>query len=93
MIWLALYLLFQFLDFLTTAMGLRNPKVVEGNPVLASIMRRVGAIPALAICKLATSLAGVYLAYFGPLWLLAVLCGLYAFVVLNNLRVIWRERG
>lgn len=59
----------------------------------AAIMRKVGAIPALAAGKVAAGFAGWYLYAQDDMLILPILCLVYAGVVVNNVRVILQASG
>ena len=85
---LGVFLALQVCDFATTAYAVKNRKAAEGNKFMAAIMRKVGAIPALAAGKVAAGFAGWYLYAQGDMLILPILCLVYAGVVVNNVRVI-----
>lgn len=74
-------------------LGMSEVLAAEGNKFMAAIMRKVGAIPALAAGKVAAGFAGWYLYAQDDMLILPILCLVYAGVVVNNVRVILQASG
>jgi len=87
---MTLYLLIslQVLDLLTTVVALRNPKLTEGNGLLKSLMDRFGVLPTLLGAKSAFIGLLLWVAPLIPVVVLYLLCGFYAWVIWNNLKLI-----
>ena len=79
------FLLLQLADVWTTG-------ATEGNPVLAWVMARTG--KAWPLLKLILAVGGAYLLWAeGLLWVVWLMCAVYAIVVYSNLQVIRDRRG
>lgn len=88
LIFTALFAL-QIADFWSTLRALDEGKGKEANPVLDQIIYRIGLVPTLVLAKGAGVALSFYLAYFGHPILGLALIALYAYVVQNNLRILW----
>ena len=85
-----LYILFalQTLDLITTVIALRKPSLVESNPLLNPLFKVFGVLPVMLVGK--TAVAG-YLFYVQagiPVQLLWLMSAGYAYVVVNNIKLI-----
>jgi len=78
----------QALDLLTTVVALRNPKLTEGNGMLKPLMDKFGVLPTLLGAKGAFIVLLLWAAPLVPVVVLYLLCGFYAWVVWNNLKLI-----
>ena len=85
---LAVLIILQVLDLLTTVIALRNPRLTEGNGLLKPLMDRFGVLP---------TLIGVKVAFIGLLWqaapqvpveLLYLIAAGYCWIVFNNIKLI-----
>jgi len=87
---MTLYLLIalQALDLLTTVVALRNPKLTEGNGLLKPLMNKFGVLPTLLGAKGTFIVLLLWSAPLVPVEVLYLLCGFYAWVVWNNLKLI-----
>ncbi len=83
----------QFLDLYTTAFALRTGRGVEGNPVIAWMMKRMGTIPSLILSKGAVIALAVFIWHEGSIFVMAALGVAYAIIMANNVRVILRSRS
>ena len=85
------FLLLQLADVWTTTQALKTG-ATEGNPVLAWVMARTG--KAWPLLKLILAVGGAYLLWAeGLLWVVWLMCAVYAIVVYSNLQVIRDRRG
>lgn len=86
----ALYVLIalQVLDVLTTMVALSNPKLREGNPILAKLFNTFGPAPVLVVTKVA--LLGVIWYLLPNIYIEAIwgLCAFYVWIVVNNIKKI-----
>lgn len=82
---LAALIALQVADAVTTLACLRRGGT-ERNPLLAAAMFAIGTVPALLLAK--ALLIGVAVLLLGYPVALAVICAVYAVVVINNLRVL-----
>lgn len=79
----------QIADLLSTVIALRNPLLKEANGPLSRIMQAVGVLPALVAVKCAAMLIIWHFRADMGAWI-TLLCGVYAVVVANNIRLIKR---
>ena len=84
---LGIYLVLQGLDYWTTVRAISNGGV-EANPVVAKLMDKFGIELGLGLAKVAGVAAGVVLHYHQQLEVLATLSAVYAYVVVNNYRLV-----
>ena len=90
LIQLALYVLFalQALDLITTYIALKNPNLVESNPLLNPLFKLFGVLPAMLALK-ASFAAFLFWQQAGiPVQLLWLLSAGYGYVVVNNIKLI-----
>jgi len=88
---LVLAIALQIADSVTTYTALKNPKLGEGNPAVRWIIARVGLLAAMALkTALGVGIAAALYAIGSELWM-AVVCAIYAFVVVNNVRLLRRH--
>ena len=85
----ALIVILQLLDIISTLRAFRAG-AIEGNPIVAWIIDKLGVIPGLVVAKAAT-LAGVLAVMIIappplPLILLLVVAAVYAWFVVRNFR-------
>jgi hypothetical protein len=85
-----LYLLIalQVLDLLTTVIALRNPKLTEGNGILKPLFDKLGVLPTLLIMKGGFIGWLLYVRAEVPDWTLLLLCAVYLWIILNNIKLI-----
>ena len=81
----------QILDLLSTVIALKNPKLSEANGPLSRIMQAIGVLPALVAVKCAAMLIIWHFRADMGSWI-TLLCGVYAVVIINNIRLIVRGR-
>ncbi len=86
-----LFVLMQLGDMISTVIALKKGGS-EANKLIASIMEKIGVIPALAVVKLLL-MALVYaaIAFVPAPWiyaLLGIFDALYIWVVINNIKVV-----
>jgi len=79
----------QILDLLSTVIALRNPRLKEANGPLAGLMKSIGTLPALVAVKCAAMLIIWHFRADMGAWI-TLLCGVYAIVIVNNIRLIVR---
>lgn len=87
----AILLALQVLDLLSTVIALRNPSLKEANGPLSRIMQAIGVLPALVAVKCAAMLIIWHFRADMGSWI-TLLCGVYAVVIINNIRLIVRGR-
>lgn len=79
----------QIADLLSTVIALRNPSLKEANGPLSRLMQAIGVLPALMAVKCAAMLIIWHFRADMGAWIM-LLCGVYAVVILNNIRLIVR---
>lgn len=84
---LAVLILFQVLDGLTTWFAITRHGAREANPVVAWFLARFGLIPGLVAAKAIGAGASLWLATVSPLAAL-VCAAVYAWIIWNNWQVI-----
>ena len=84
---LGIYLVLQGLDYWTTVRAISNGGV-EANPVVAKLMDKFGIELGLGLAKVAGVAAGVVLHYYQQPEILAALSAVYAYVAVNNYRLV-----
>jgi len=84
---LGIYLVLQGLDYWTTVRAISNGGV-EANPVVAKLMDKFGLKLGLGLAKVAGVAAGAVLYYHQQPEVLAALSAVYAYVVVNNYRLV-----
>lgn len=90
LIQLALYVLLalQALDLITTYIALKNPNLVESNPLLNPLFKLFGVLPVMLVLK-AVLAAFLFWQQAGiPVQFLWLLSAGYAYVVVNNIKLI-----
>ena len=77
----------QVADGYTTIQGLRSGAAREANPLLAKLIGKVGRDRAAVGVKL-LCIAGLWYGRADtPLWMMGALAALYAYTIINNVRV------
>lgn len=87
---IALYVLLalQALDLITTYIALKNPNLVESNPLLNPLFKIFGVLPVMLALK-ASFAAFLFWQQAGiPVQFLWLLSAGYAYVVVNNIKLI-----
>lgn len=82
-------LIVQLADLASTIVALRNPKLSEANGPLSKLMQTIGVLPALVAVKCAAMLIIWHFRADMGSWI-TLLCGVYAVVIINNIRLIVR---
>jgi len=77
------FVLLQFLDFMTTLIGLQWGGARELNPLIQRVMQ-LGPATGLLICKLAAMIGGGFLIWFKRERVLLILNYIFAFIVAWN---------
>lgn len=88
---LAVTILLQIADGVSTYLALKRPDLRETNGLLAAIFNSIGILPGLvlvkgfgvAICVIAYLFAGEY-----AIWVLLAMAAGYAWIVANNIRLL-----
>lgn len=87
----ALFAVLQVADLTTTVIAIKKGGG-EGNKILASLMNKVGVLPALLVVKtLLVAIVYLVVAYVSHPWaeaLISAFIALYVWVVVNNINVI-----
>jgi len=86
---ISILLALQVLDLLSTVIALRNPSLKEANGPLNKLMSAIGVLPALVAVKCAAMLIIWHFRADMGSWI-TLLCGVYAIVIVNNIRLIVR---
>jgi len=81
----ALFVLFQFLDFLTTYLCLKSNKEHEANPVVEFGISKIGLVPALAIYKSLAVIVGWFVK--DVLIAIAILDVVYIYIIYSNYKI------
>ena len=76
----------QVLDLISTVLALRQPGVVESNPILAPLFKQFGVLPTLIVLKGALAAYVWYAQASIPVELIYIACVGYAWVVVNNFK-------
>ena len=89
---LAIFILLQIADVVTTYLNLKRPDRAEANKFIKSIMDKIGILPALIITKAIVIglFVGAYI-YAGSIYLaiaMGVVCVFYVWVIINNARML-----
>ena len=86
----ALYTIFalQALDLITTVIALHNPNLVESNPLLNPLFKAFGVLPVMLAGKAALAWYLFYIQAGIPVQLLWLMSAGYAYVVVNNIKLI-----
>ena len=87
---LSLYVLLalQALDLTTTYIALKNPNLVESNPLLNPLFKLFGVLPVMLVLK-ASFAAFLFWQQAGiPVQFLWLLSAGYGYVVVNNIKLI-----
>ena len=78
----------QALDLITTYRALKNPNLVESNPLLNPLFKLFGVLPVMLVLK-ASFAAFLFWQQAGiPMQFLWLLSAGYAYVVVNNIKLI-----
>lgn len=85
---LAIFILMQLADGLTTYLCIASDKGKEANKIVEWGIKKIGIIPALIIYKFFAILAGILLINY-PIFLL-LLNLFYGYVVFNNFKI-WKS--
>jgi len=88
-VFFALLLALHALDAWTTRRALKSGKAKEANGPLRRLMDKIGVKPAMLVVSLA-ALLPVWYFRIDDLWVQALLLGINAAAVINNLRVLRR---
>ncbi|MGP1680841.1 MAG: DUF5658 family protein [Giesbergeria sp.] len=81
----------QIADGYTTIKALRTGNAREANPIVAKLIGAVGRDRAVAGLKL-IAIAGLWYGRADtPLWAMGALAALYAYTIINNVRVMRRS--
>lgn len=93
MIWLlALFVVVQVGDGVSTWLALRSSAGREGNPAASWLINRIGLVPSILILKsVAIALGVAATGVPGGGYFLAVLIALFAWVVWHNLSIVFRS--
>lgn len=90
---LLLLIALQIIDAATTLYGLRSDGAHESNPLMRSLFDRFGDAPVLLITKLAMILAFVIYSDAPHIQALLIAANvLYAGIIVNNFRVLYKLR-
>lgn len=91
MILYAIFVVTQFLDAYTTHRALKEGHI-EANPVMRYLFEKFTVIGGLIVAKLAGMSAG-YVAYIDNLdWALLIMIAIYVWVVINNFKILRRNK-
>ena len=83
-----LLLTLQALDLITTYIALKNPNLVESNPLLNPLFKLFGVLPVMLVLK-ASFAAFLFWQQAGiPVQFLWLLSAGYTYVVVNNIKLI-----
>lgn len=81
--WLVLFITMQIADGILTYHGMVKFGIgAEGNPLLATWMLLVGAVPALVGAKIIAVFAGSFLYFVGKHFVVAILASFYLFAAI-----------
>lgn len=92
--WLVIIL--NVADAVTTYMALQQKGTAEGNPIMKFFMGRLGLIGTLILTKGVVICALTWLTLNNmliPIWIIGPLAAFYTWVVINNSRIIWKNRA
>ena len=81
----------QVLDVLTTLYAIKSGKGVEANGILSPFFNAVGLVVGLLTVKLFLVVWLIYFLPLLPVWVLAVLCAGYSWVIYNNVMVLLKS--
>lgn len=82
----------QIGDFWSTLRAIESGKGKEANPWIASLMERIGVVPALLLVKGAGVGISFYLAFHAHVLFGVVMIAVYVYVLANNLSVLSRDQ-
>ena len=89
---LAIFILLQIADVVTTYLSLKRPDRAEANGFVKAIMDKIGILPALIITKATVIglfvLAYIYLASIYLTVAMGAVCVFYVWVIINNVRML-----
>jgi hypothetical protein len=89
----------QLFDFWTTKTGITSGYGTEANPIVKKLMDLIGFIPGLFVFKMGVSIAISYVTFMGyadtqfGLSVFGMLTLFYAYITLNNYKIIKAARG
>lgn len=92
-LFLVAVLMAQIADLETSYEALKDGENREANPLVARVMEKIGLLPALVVVKAVGMAVAVVIARSGysvAPWLLGVIALIYAYVVIQNAKLINR---